>query len=188
MQLLSALVMAWGLGLGATWWLLSRTDRFGQVAFGPWAIQAGLGSADIGPYARAALSRSGVLPLASGEGVTITAAADSTGAPLNGRCEYRIEGAGPTARGWTLVTEEANEAAPTDVRRRAVVTSAGVVRDQDARLAIVVGRAARPGNWLPLQGEGNFTLVLRLYDTPISTLNAAVVMQDLPRIERVGCT
>jgi len=187
LQLLSTLAIAWGLGLGATWWLLGRAGGFGHVEVGPWAIQPRIGSADIDPYARAALSRTGALPLASGEGVTILAGSDSAGAALTGRCEYRIEGIAPTARGWTLSTQEAEEPPSTDARPRAAVTSSETLRDQDARLAIAVGRTARPGNWLPLRGEGEFTLVLRLYDTPISALNAAVLAQDLPRIERVGC-
>lgn len=188
LQLLSTLVIAWGLGLGATWWSLERGRVFGNVVVGPWTIQPRIGAADIDPYARAALSRTGALPLASGEGVTIVAGSDSAGDVLTARCEYRVEGLTPAARGWTLTTHEAEEAPSNDLRSRATVTSSEALRDQDARLAIAVGRIARAGNWLPLRGEGGFALVLRLYDTPISALNAAVLAQDLPRIERVGCS
>ena len=118
----------------------------------------------------------------------MVAASDSAGAMLTARCEYRVAGVAPAARGWTLATRESEAASSNDQRPRPTVTSSEALRDQEARLAIAVGRTARAGNWLPLRGEGEFALVLRLYDTPISALNAAVAAQDLPRIERLGCS
>ena len=187
LQLLSTLALAWGLGMGATWWVLGHRQGSGHVEVGPWAIQARLGATDIDPYTRAVLSRTGAIPLASGEGVTITAGADSAGGALTSRCEYRVEGSAPAARGWTLAAQEPDEAGAGSASRAAVLTSAEAVRDQDGRIAIAVGRTARAGNWLPLRAEGSFALVLRLYDTPVSALSAAVAIQDLPRIERVRC-
>ena len=71
-------------------------------AIGAWKAWPKTGTADIDPYARAAVARSGELPIGSGDGVAFLARSDEKGRPLDGRCDIAVSGITPAARFWTL--------------------------------------------------------------------------------------
>ena len=56
-------------GLGLTWFALTRGTAFGAITIGAWTAWPKTGTADIDPYARATIARSGELPIGSGDGV-----------------------------------------------------------------------------------------------------------------------
>jgi hypothetical protein len=58
-----ALAVAALVGLGATWLALSRGTAFGPVTIGAWTAWPKSGTREVDPYARAAIARSGELPL-----------------------------------------------------------------------------------------------------------------------------
>ena len=62
---LFALAVAAMVGLGATWLALTRGTAFGAVAIGAWTAWPKSGTRDVDPYARAAIARSGELPVGS---------------------------------------------------------------------------------------------------------------------------
>ena len=185
--LLTLYALALGLGLGL--WTAERATRgdypLGGIAVLPWTAWPRVGGrAD--PYARAINARRGDVPLAVGEGVALTAARDGDGRPLDAACAYRISGETPPARLWTL-TVYAGDAPVRTPLERAGFTSSEVLRDASGGFAIVLDRAARPGNWLPLPETGPVGLVLRLYDTPFGAGSGAIDPGTVPRIERLGC-
>ena len=90
------------IGLGVTYVTLRHGVSFGAVRAGPWTTWPRAGGADIDPYLRAQLTRSGEIPLGATEGVSFIARKDSAGATLNGACSYRVSGQTPQARYWTL--------------------------------------------------------------------------------------
>lgn len=69
---LLAFLIAAALGLGTTWFTLSRGTAFGAVRIGAWVAYPRTGTRNIDPYARASIARSGELPIGSGDGVSFS--------------------------------------------------------------------------------------------------------------------
>src|SRR3954465_8044933 len=90
------------LGLFVTWLAVERGYGFGAVRAGPWTAWPRTGSAEADPYARAVTARSAAIALGLAEGLMFVASADSTGAPLDPVCDYRVRGRTPPARAWTI--------------------------------------------------------------------------------------
>lgn len=176
------------LGLGATWGAVWKGFGFGAVAAGPWTAWPRAGSREADPYARAALSRTGEVPLDLTEGLTFFARADSAGADLSQRCRYVIAGPVPPARYWTLTVTNSEGALVANTAQRYGFTSAEILRDERGAFSIILSRTARAGNWLPWGGSGAPMLVLRLYDTPVSAAAGALGADALPAIVKEGCS
>lgn len=174
------------LGLSSASWMVSRASPFGGVHSGPWTAWPKLGSRDVDPYALAIRARTADVPLGIGEGLMLNATHDDAGRPLDAACTYTVDGATPPARYWTLtLTDESGAPVKTELQRSGF-TSREVLRDGDGRAAIVLSREASPGNWLRMPPSGRVSLVLRLYDTPLSG-TAGLDPASLPRIQRGEC-
>jgi hypothetical protein len=160
---------------------------FDRRSIGPWTIAPRTGSEAIDPYARARMLVSGELPLANGEGFTLIAERDSEGRPLTGRCAYRLSGAIPTARFWTLtLTTPDGRLIPNPVQRSGF-TSGEIIRFAGEPLAIEVSARPLPGNWLPAPENARFLLALRLYETPLSATATVLEPRHVPALERGAC-
>jgi hypothetical protein len=181
-----ALVAALALGVGATLWVVRSQPLVGALDIGPWRTHPLLGSAEVDPYARAMLAREPRLPLGLGEGLTFTAGRDSTGAPLDGACRYRLTGSTLPSRGWTLTVADRDGHALAG-RDAASLTDAMLLTGEDGRIAVDAGAQTLAGAWLRLPAGERFTLVLRFYDTPVSGGVSALSAASLPAIERVSC-
>lgn len=176
------------LGLAATWASVERGFGFGAVTAGVWTSWPKAGSPDVDPYARAALSRSGELPLGLAEGLSFIAAGDGSGAPLRGNCVYQLAGPMPAARYWTLSATTLDGYVLGNAANRYGFTSAEIVRRAGGAFTLEIARDVQPGNWLPLGSADAFLLVLRLYDTPVSATASALKAGSLPTIRRVDCS
>src|SRR5262249_5679799 len=95
-------ILAAAIGLGSTWVALTRNTGFGTLHIGAWTARPKTGTADIDPYSRAAIARSGALPVAIGDGVAFVARTDDSGRTLDGRCDMVLSGTTPAARFFTL--------------------------------------------------------------------------------------
>src|SRR3954470_23760905 len=82
---LFSLAVAAAFGLGLTQFALTRGTAFGSITIGAWTAWPKTGTSDIDPYARAAIGRSGELPIGSGDGVAFFASTDDVGGPRGGR-------------------------------------------------------------------------------------------------------
>jgi hypothetical protein len=182
------LLIAAAIGLGATWLTLTRGVAFGSLAIGGWTAWPKSGSVDIDPYARAIIARSGELPTGMGDGVAFSAQTDDAGDKFDGRCTFTISGLTPAARYWTLTLYDPEGRLVANAIDRHGFTSEEIVRDADGRFAITVAALARPGNWLPTGGIEKFTLVWRLYDTPIGVATRTTKEGPMPTIVRKGCS
>lgn len=182
-----AFAIALGLGVTATLWAVEGDPPFGALRTGPWVgwPQAGSRSAD--PYSRAIASRRAELPLAVGEGLALRATQDSAGQALDSRCAYRIGAVTPQTRLWTLTVYDAQGQLRGSDLERSGYTSGEILREPDGRFWLNVGPTARPGNWLKTPATERFSLVLRLYDTPVAATSSALTPEALPTIERLGC-
>ena len=184
---LYALILGALAGLGLTWFAASDRLALGALQIGPWSARPMAYDEDADRYARARLARSGDLPLASGEGIAFVATTDSAGAPLEGRCAYRIAPILPPARWWTLTLYDEGGRLIVNPAGRNGFTSAEILRQSADEATVDISQAVQPGNWLP-SAAGPLILTLRLYDSPISTGLGTKDTVSLPAIERVRCS
>jgi hypothetical protein len=184
---LFAFAVAALVGLGATYFTLTRGAAFGALTIGGWTAFPKSGTPDADPYARASVARSGQLPLALGDGVSFSAKADDTGRTLDGRCTVSISGVTPAARFWTLTLYNARGELVANSVNRYGFTSEEILRHADGSFAIAVAPRANPGNWLPTGGVEHYALVLRFYDTAIGVATRASREVPMPAIKTVNC-
>lgn len=184
---LIALVVATALGLGATWTTSTQGLSFGAVTIGPWTAWPRTGTSDIDPYARAAVARSGELPIGSGDGVAFIARSDDRGRPLDGRCDVSISGITPPARFWTLTLYDTQGNLVSNSLQRYGFTSQEIVRGADGAFEIRIAARSRAGNWLPTGGLDRYLLMMRLYDTPVGVSTRSQKDAPMPAIVTVGC-
>jgi hypothetical protein len=190
-RLLLGLVFAFAVaimvGLGTTWFVLTQGAAFGSVTIGAWTAWPKTGTADVDPYARAAIARNGELPIGSGDGVAFFALADDRGQPLDGRCDVTLRGTTPQARFWTLTLYDREGQFIANSLDRKGFTSQEIVRQADGGFMIVAAPRARTGNWLPTGGVERFVLVLRLYDSPFGVATRASREAPMPAIAVERC-
>lgn len=183
------LVLAAGLFLGGAtaWYSIQHAHRIGAINIGPWTAFPFASADQVDPYTIARGVAEGTVPLGATEGLSFEAFTDSQGRELSLACEYRIEGATPPAKLWTLVTYDAagRPVLPAPGGRSAIYSNA-VVHFPDGTFMVDVARYPRPGNWLAVSGDGAFRMVLRIYDTPV-TSSAGSAPPPMPRIVRETC-
>ncbi len=183
-----ALTVACLTGLGATWLATGGELVPGGVKLGAWVAHPRSGTTSIDPYARAAIARSGELPLASGDGVSFVARHDDAGQPLDGRCDVVLRGETPPARYWTLTLYDPGGALVKNALGRFGFTSQEILRRSDGAFDIVVAPQGRPGNWLPSGGLAHYVLALRLYDTPVGVAGRGGRETRMPSLARGVCS
>ncbi|KQS81919.1 MULTISPECIES: DUF1214 domain-containing protein [Methylobacterium] len=187
---LAAYTLALGavLGLASADWATSGGYPFGGVQVGAWTAWPRAGAANADPYTRAVNARRGEIPLAVGEGLLLTAAVDDSGQALDATCTYRIGGATPPARAWTVTVAGRGAREPGRAPLREGFTSTEVLRTADGRFTITLAPDVQPGNWLPSpRASGPVRLALRLYDTPVAASVGSLDRSAVPAITRVGC-
>jgi hypothetical protein len=178
--------MALGLAIGLTATAVSLRFGLGAVRAGPWTAWPRTGGVGIDPYARAALARAGGAPLGRDEGLVFIARADSAGQGLDGRCDYRISGATPAARFWTLTLSRPGGALTQTANGRHGFVSSELLRKDGGAFAIAIAREARYGDWLSPGDLRSFELSLRLYETTLD-VDARPNAAAFPTITRLRC-
>ena len=184
---LLALVLATVVGLGATYVTATRGTDLGTLTIGSWTARPKSGTADIDPYSRASIARSGELPVGTGDGVAFSATKDDRNRPLDGRCDVVVSGITPPARFWTLTLYDSRGRLVANTLQRYGFTSQEVVRSADGSFEVKVAARSRAGNWLPTGGIERYALVLRLYDTPVGVATRTQRDAPMPAIATVGC-
>jgi hypothetical protein len=184
---LFALIVAAIVGLGTTYLALTRGAAFGALTIGSWTAWPKTGTADADPYARAAIARTGQLPIALGDGVSFTAQSDDNGKLLDGRCDVVLTGITPTARFWTLTLYNPDGELVANSINRFGFSSQEIVRHADGSFEIVATPRAQPGNWLPTGGVERYALVLRLYDTAVGVSTKAGREVPMPQVTTRSC-
>ncbi|WP_147076327.1 DUF1214 domain-containing protein [Methylobacterium haplocladii] len=186
---LYALALGAVLGLASADFATRGGYPFGGTTIGAWTAWPKTGSTDADPYSRAVNARRGEIPLAIGEGLLLTAATDNDGRTLDAGCTYAIGGVVPPARAWTLTIAGRGAADPAATPLREGFTSTEILRGDDDRFVITIGRDVQSGNWLPMpRPKGPVRLALRLYDTPVAASVGSLDRNTLPAITRLGCS
>ena len=184
---LLALLIATVVGLGATWMTATRGTELGTLTIGAWTARPKIGSSDIDPYSRATITRNGELPIGTGDGIAFTATADDKRKPLDGRCDIVVSGVTPAARFWTLTLYDSKGHLVANSLQRYGFTSQEIVRGADGGFEIRVASRSRAGNWLPTGGIERYSLMLRLYDTPVGVATRTQRDAPMPTIATVSC-
>ncbi|MDB5619951.1 DUF1214 domain-containing protein [Tardiphaga sp.] len=184
---LLALAIAAATGLGLTWTTATRGTDLGTLTIGAWTARPRTGSSDIDPYARAAIARSGELPIGTGDGVAFTATTDDSKKLLDGRCDVVVSGVTPAARFWTLTLYDTKGRLVPNALQRYGFTSQEIVRGVDGAFEVRITSRARAGNWLPTGALERYVLMLRLYDTPVGIATRTQRDAPMPAINTVGC-
>ncbi len=146
---LLALMLATVVGLGATWMTATRGTDLGTLTIGAWTARPKTGTADVDPYSRATIARSGELPVGTGDGVAFSATTDDRKRPLDGRCDVVVSGVTPAARFWTLTLYDQKGHLVANSLQRYGFTSQEIIRGADGAFEIRVASRSRAGNWLP---------------------------------------
>lgn len=186
--LLTTIVLGLLAGSWITVQMTGPSARLLARKIGQWQFEPQAGATTIDPYTRARLFTNGELPLATGEGYVLRADRDSSGESLTTRCSYRLSGPFPPARYWTAMVFDPSGRPIANLADRHSFTSAEIVRGGDSRFAIEIGPEPLPGNWLPLTSEaGDFVVLLRFYETPLSATATQFDPRTLPVLDRTGC-
>jgi hypothetical protein len=184
---LFAFAVAAAFGLGLTQFALTRGTAFGAITIGAWTAWPKTGTPDIDPYARAAVARSGELPIGSGDGVAFFTSSDDRGRALDGRCVVKLSGITPPARFWTVTLYDLDGRLVPNAANRYGFTSQEIARRADGNFEIAVSPRARPGNWLPTGGLDRYVVVLRLYDTPVGVATRTAKDAPMPAVATEVC-
>jgi len=184
---LLALVLAAGIGLGSTYVTATRGTDIGTLKIGAWTARPKSGTADVDPYSRATIARSGELPVGTGDGIAFSATTDDKKKPLDGRCDVVVSGVTPPARFWTLTLFDQKGRLVANSLQRYGFTSQEIIRASDGTFEIRVASRSRSGNWLPTGGIERYALMLRLYDTPVGVATRTQRDAPMPAISTVGC-
>lgn len=91
------------------------------------------------------------------------------------------------ARWWTITVGERGGGAAAEAPGRHALNSSEVIRAGDGGFTITLSGAARPGNWITLEGVQRPAITLRLYDTPLY-VNGGLPDVPLPAITRGDCS
>jgi hypothetical protein len=181
-----AFLVAVATGVSSAWVAVDRAPLFDPLRVGPWVAWPRVGSLDADPYDLAAAARAPELPLGSGEGLAFAATTDDAGARLNGTCAYELAGNTPAAELWTLTAYAADGELMANPAGRSAFHSREIVRNADGSFVIRIAPRVQPGNWLPVGAGTYFDLVLRLYDTPL-TSTARPTTITMPAIRKTAC-
>lgn len=182
------MVVATAVGLGLTWTTAMRGVNVGTVTIGAWTARPKTGTSGIDPYSRAAIARSGELPIGTGDGVTFTATTDDSGRALDGRCDVIVKGVTPAARFWTLTLYDPKGQLVANSLQRYGFTSQEIVRSSDGAFELRIAARSRAGNWIPTGGLDRYQLMLRLYDTPVGVATRSQKDAPMPSIATAGCS
>jgi hypothetical protein len=184
---LSLYAAAVALGLGSAWWVLKKAPWMVQtVQTGAWRGNLLAGSPDADLYTRASIALNALLALGRDETMYFIATHDDAGRPLRAHCSYRVEGAPPKARWWS-VTAYADDMFLFDAPNKHYSLNGTTARlDANGRFAFTTGGQEQPGtHWLPTPGNRGLVLTLRLYN-PEPELQAAPASLTPPTITSFG--
>ena len=164
-----------------------RSGALGSgISVGPWRTGTDFGTEAASARTRAVVALAGLLALPAREARYYTAATDDGGAPLDGRCRYRVTGGVVPGRWWSLTLyDAAGYLVPNPTGRYSVQSAALAPRERDA-WTIAVAPDRQAGHWLPTGNIERFELTLRAYLPPGGGRHTPA-RDALPRISRVGC-
>ena len=186
LRLLAAVVVAAGLGLGSAYYAVRSLSADSSITNGPWTTSLTTGGADADSYTRSFIALTGLFALNKDETIYYGAHTDSAGAPLDGRCSYRIEGRDPDARWWSITLYAKDDFLIPNASNRYSIGKSNVARAADGTFVIRLSGTPETNNWIATSPNG-FQITLRLYN-PGPTVKNNPAAAPLPSIVKEACT
>lgn len=181
-------VLAFGGGFGTAWYMIEAGSRLSTRTFGPWTTWTTAGRPEADPYTRAHTARNGLLPVSSTLELTFRAKTDSGGSRLTSTCDYLVVLQDVEPAWWSLAVFDGQGKLVQNGAERYAFNHQTAMREPDGRIAIVVARDARSGNWLPSGRSGRIVLVLTIQDAGFAaSVHDSGQTKPLPEIRRATC-
>ncbi len=182
-----SLIIAFGGGILSTLAALEATEGFGSIKIGAWDAFPEAQTIEADPYAKSHRADAGKLLYGTAEGLSFSAAVDSSGQRLTGECQYKLTGTVPPSRFWTLYAADQQGNLLDDGSGRPIaLNSRTLLHGPDGGMDISVAAAAQTYNWLAVPPGANFKLVLTLLDTPVASSTGLIDIK-MPDIQKTGC-
>lgn len=186
-ELFAVLFIGLFLGGSLAWLSIQENHGFGTLTIGQWTAWPLAGSIHADPYSKAKVAAEGDVPLGAAEGLAFHATQDRRGNALRRDCHYRLSGLTPPARFWTLSAHDLNDRVLVKSDGRASnLISRQLLRESDGAFEINAGSELSAKNWLQIQGAGPYKLILRLYDSPITSAGR-VADATMPSVTLLAC-
>ena len=174
------------LGIGSAVYAVRHAALGSNVLIGSWATGRTFGSAGADAYTRAVVALKGLLALPAHEARYYTAATDSAGTSLDGRCRYRITGGALPAAWWSLTAYDPDGYLIANPAGRYSIAGAAFPEGGKRGWSLILAPTPQPGAWLPSGGVPQLELTLRTYlPTDGGTGNPGIDV--LPRIVKESC-
>ncbi len=175
------------LGIGSAWWAAKKMPSGGDsIQVGAWKANTRAGSTDADMYTRAGIAVNALLALGRSETMYFVATTDDAGKPLRSRCTYRVSGAPPKARWWSI-TAYADDMFLFDApNRHYSLNGTSAQLDEKGDFAFTTGARETAGlHWVPTPGDRGLVMTLRLYN-PEPSLQTAPSSLQAPSIVAIG--
>lgn len=187
---LAVILIGIALGTGFAIWQIRSSGLGDDIRIGPWSTGRDIGTADADMKTRAIVALRGLLALPKEEARYFTAATDSAGAPLSGKCSYTLTGGNIDARWWSVTLYDRKGWLIPNRWNRHSIGSARLPADnpEDAAYvwSIIVSPEQAEGLWIPTGTDGRFELTLRTY-RPRGLLASDPSRVTMPTITRGEC-
>ncbi len=180
------IVLGLVLGIGLAVWQIRGSGLGNDVRVGPWSTGRDIGTANADMKTRAVVALRGLLALPAREARYFTAATDSAGAPLSGKCTYALEGGAVEARWWSVTLYDRGGWLIPNPLHRHSIGSARIPAEAASHWTVLIGPAEAPGLWIPTGTDGPFELTLRAY-RPRGQMARDPATISLPTITRREC-
>lgn len=175
------------LGVGGLWAVTAQGLSRGKIVNGPWQTALNYGIKSTDSLTRAAVARGGLLALPATETVYWQSNSDDRGAPLDGKCRYRLSGGALDTRWWSVtIYDEAGYLMPNAARIWSVNGAAVPVDARGRWMVSIAPTKPAQGGWLPSDAGRRFHLTLRMYN-PGPRFMANPQTAALPQIVRLSC-
>jgi hypothetical protein len=173
-------------GVGFALWQIRTSGLGNDIRVGPWTTGRDIGTVDADTKTRAIVALRGLLALPKEEARYFTAATDSAGAPLSGKCSYTVSGGAVEARWWSVTLYDRAGWLIRNRWNRHSVGSATVPAAMAGDWALTISPTRQPGLWIPTATDGAFELTLRTY-RPRGMLASDPAQVTLPTITKAEC-
>lgn len=151
------------LGLGSAWYVLEEGLSFDVLEVGPWVARTDAGQPLADPYTGAFIAKSGHVPLRREEALYFFATTDGDGNTLRANCRYDLTGKNLNAAWWAISVHRPDGDLIANPAERYSFSQTTLLFDDQGSYKVTVSPSAVSGNWIPTDGQGDITLVLRLH-------------------------
>lgn len=181
-KVLLCILIGIAIGIASAFPAVNYVHDLFTITNGPWQSNMLAGSEKADIYTRAAVARYALFALNKSEAVYFIARTDSNKKPLRLECNYRIAGKDLPARWWSITVYGSDLFLIPNRYDRYSVTSANL----KGNWTVYLSKEGEGKNWIPLNGEGQFYLLLRLYN-PQKVVYESPESINLPEIILEGC-